>query len=78
MNIATKIGVSFGNWLDHSHRTEELLSYLCEHIRKSSPNQVRTLIFAQGRTGSNLLENLLVSTGYFRKTGEKLNTQYKR
>ncbi|MGB3294581.1 MAG: hypothetical protein WBB01_16475 [Phormidesmis sp.] len=34
------------------------------------------MIFAQGRTGSTLLENLLCSTGYFSENGEVLNTIY--
>ena len=34
--------------------------------------KIRLLIFAQGRTGSTLLESLLCSTGYFSKQGEIL------
>lgn len=34
------------------------------------------VIFAQGRTGSTLLEDLLSSTKYFQKYGEVLNCQY--
>ncbi|MEM6521234.1 MAG: hypothetical protein AAF892_05185 [Cyanobacteria bacterium P01_D01_bin.71] len=78
MSGLKNFGSAFSNWLDHSRRTEELLSYLAEYTRTSLPEQKRLIIFAQGRTGSNLLENLLVSTGYFRKNGEKLNTQYKQ
>ena len=37
-------------------------------------NSVRVVIFAQGRTGSTLLESLLGSTGHFRPHGELLNT----
>lgn len=34
--------------------------------------KVKVLIFGQGRTGSTLLESLLVSSGYFQKNGELL------
>ncbi|WP_157620617.1 hypothetical protein [Synechococcus sp. PCC 7335] len=34
------------------------------------------MIFAQGRTGSTLLESLLCSSGYFGQNGELLNTRY--
>ena len=44
-----------------------LASYLMPQNKK-----VRLLIFAQGRTGSTLLESLLCSTGYFSKQGEPL------
>lgn len=37
---------------------------------------MRCLIFAQGRTGSTLLEDLISSTGYFNKRGEVLNTEF--
>jgi LPS sulfotransferase NodH len=40
------------------------------NIRKN--NSKRVLIFAQGRTGSTLLEDLLCSTSYFNKRGEIL------
>lgn len=37
-----------------------------------STKKVKLLIFAQGRSGSTLLESLLCSTGYFSKQGEPL------
>ncbi|MEM0964361.1 MAG: hypothetical protein AAGK21_17675, partial [Bacteroidota bacterium] len=38
----------------------------------TAEGSVRTLLFAQGRTGSTLLESLLASTGHFRQNGEVL------
>ena len=43
----------------------------------TSSNQIKAVIFAQGRTGSSLLESLLCSTGYFTKNGELLNKNKK-
>jgi hypothetical protein len=57
------------------HRGQELLSYFFDLIKPASPSQVRVVIFAQGRTGSSLLESLLCSTGQFRRNGELLNTR---
>jgi len=48
--------------------------YFVNFIKLIPPDQIRVLIFAQGRTGSTLLENLLCSTAYFRENGELLNT----
>lgn len=43
------------------------------HFKKyRKTNSKRVLIFAQGRTGSTLLEHLLCSTSYFKKGGEIL------
>ena len=41
-------------------------------LRPPAPGGVRTLIFAQGRTGSTVLESLVGSTGHFVKNGEVL------
>ena len=49
------------------------MAYLFNAIKTKSPDQVRAVIFAQGRTGSTLLESLLCSTGHFFKNGELLN-----
>ena len=49
------------------------MAYLFNAIKTKSPDQVRVVIFAQGRTGSTLLESLLCSTGHFFKNGELLN-----
>ena len=38
--------------------------------------KVKLLIFAQGRSGSTLLESLLCSTGYFSKQGEPLGIYF--
>ena len=40
--------------------------------RSVDPKQVRALIFAQGRTGSTLLEKLICATGHFAGYGELL------
>lgn len=58
-------------------RFEETVSYGHNYLKQPDSDQIRVLIFAQGRTGSTLLESLLVSTGHFRRHGEILNTEYK-
>lgn len=60
------------NWLEYRH--QEGMSYLVNFIKPLPPDQVRLLIFGQGRTGSTLLESLLCSTTYFRANGELLST----
>ena len=58
-------------------RFREAIAYLSNYVKPSAPSDaVRVVIFAQGRTGSTLLENLLCSSGYFRENGELLNTRY--
>ncbi|GGB75533.1 hypothetical protein [Blastomonas aquatica] len=49
----------------------ELKAYF-RSIFSRAPKSRRILIFAQGRTGSTLLESLLESTGYFHGKGEVL------
>lgn len=57
------------------YRSREIFSYILNYVKKPKrSSSVRVVIFAQGRTGSTLLENLLCSTGYFRQNGELLNT----
>ena len=55
------------------YRSLEAIAYLLDSTRPQ-PNSLRVVIFAQGRTGSTLLESLLCSTGYFRPHGELLDT----
>lgn len=57
-----------------TYRGRELMAYASYYGRPQPDNQVRVVIFAQGRTGSTLLESLLASTGYFQLNGELLNT----
>ncbi|NEQ68736.1 MAG: hypothetical protein F6K21_25190 [Symploca sp. SIO2D2] len=57
---------------------DELISYGSDFLMDSGQSQKRVLIFAQGRTGSTVLENLLCSTGHFSENGELLNTTFKR
>lgn len=52
-------------------RVQELRVYL-RAIRSSTRPSTRLLIFAQGRTGTTLLESLLSSTGLFKANGEPL------
>jgi LPS sulfotransferase NodH len=54
-------------------RAQELANYRDSFFKPMPLDQVRLLIFGQGRTGSTLLESLLVSTGHFRRNGELLN-----
>jgi hypothetical protein len=56
------------------HRSHEAIAYLFNYIKLAPLDQVRVVIFGQGRTGSTLLENLLCSSGHFRQNGELLNT----
>lgn len=58
-------------------RIQEVGAYFCEFTREDTADRVRALIFAQGRTGSTLLESLLCSTGHFRENGELLNTDWR-
>jgi LPS sulfotransferase NodH len=53
--------------------SEELSAYYAYYTRKSRPEQRHLLIFAQGRTGSSLLEALLESTGNLKAHGEILS-----
>jgi len=48
----------------------EWISYYCHIAKSDSPEQRRVVIFAQGRTGSTLLEDLIFRTGHFQKYGE--------
>lgn len=60
-----------------THRFQEVNAYLSHYTKDSvPPSAVRVVIFAQGRTGSTLLENLLCSSSYFRQNGELLDTRY--
>lgn len=48
----------------------ELIAYYCHYFKQKSENQVKVVIFAQGRTGSTLLEDLLSKAGDFQSYGE--------
>ena len=50
----------------------ELKAYYFYFAKPKPASQTRVLIFAQGRTGSTLLENLICSTGHFQSRGELL------
>ncbi len=56
------------------HRLIEAGSYFHNITKPLPSNQIRLLIFGQGRTGSTLLESLICSTGYFHINGELLRT----
>jgi LPS sulfotransferase NodH len=56
------------------HRLIEAKNYFYNSVKSTTPDNVRLLIFGQGRTGSSLLESLICSTGYFFRNGELLNT----
>lgn len=49
-----------------------LKPYFYYFLKQKRTNSIRVLIFAQGRTGSTLLESLLCSTSYFEGGGEIL------
>ena len=56
----------------------ERIAYYHYRFKQNPPDQVRAVIFSQGRTGSTLLENLIASTGAFRSHGELLSGEVKR
>ena len=56
-----------------TNRGRELMAYASCYSRSRPAGQARVVIFAQGRTGSTLLESLLASSGHFRAHGELLN-----
>ena len=70
--VVTKIAKKAKNYIYFN--CKEAKSYFYNFIKPIYPNQVRLLIFGQGRSGSTLLENLICSTGYFSEEGELLNT----
>jgi hypothetical protein len=59
------------HWISAS--ASEVKNYSTNIIKTTPSNQVRLLIFGQGRTGSTLLESLLVSTGHFEGGSELLS-----
>lgn len=56
----------------------ELEAYFYRCTREDRTDRARAIIFAQGRTGSTLLESLLCSIGHFSRNGELLNTSHYR
>jgi len=54
-------------------RRQELRNYLDDALRKPRQDAKHVLIFAQGRSGTTLLESLLCSTGHFTGLGEPLH-----
>ena len=56
------------------HRVIEAINYFHNSVKSTTPDNVRLLIFGQGRSGSTLLESLICSTGHFYENGELLNT----
>lgn len=54
------------------------LSAYRRHFLGPRSSAVRALIFAQGRTGTTLLENLLCSSGHFSRNGEVLKPRTHR
>lgn len=54
-------------------RWRELRGYLFDVLSRPNPNARHVLIYAPGRSGTTLLESLLVSTGHFEGLGEPLH-----
>lgn len=54
-------------------RALELRSAVQDALKRPQPDARHVLIYAQGRTGTTLLESLLVSTGHFVGLGEPLH-----
>ena len=59
-----------------AHRYREGAGYLSYFMKPMTTDPVRLVIFAQGRTGSTLLESLLCSTRHFRRNGELLKARH--
>lgn len=59
-------------WL--AMRFRELKSYSADLAFSKNVDRTHVLIFAQGRSGTTLLESLLTSTGHFIGLGEPLHT----
>lgn len=57
-------------------RFREFRAYLAYYFLPEPKNQKKVLIYAQGRTGSTLLESLLSSNNSFLPHGELLTTAY--
>jgi LPS sulfotransferase NodH len=60
---------------------KEWMAYLAFYLKPYPPEQTRIVLFAQGRTGSTLLENLICSTNNFQANGELIsqhNSPFKR
>ena len=57
-------------------RSREALAYLFNYTKSKPSDSVRAVIFAQGRTGSSLLESLLCSSQHFRQNGELLSAAH--
>lgn len=57
-------------------RSREALSYIFNYTKSKPSDSVRAVIFAQGRTGSSLLESLLCSSRHFRQNGELLSVAH--
>ena len=56
-------------------RGHEMRAYMADHKRPSaSVSKKNVLIYGQGRSGTTLLESLMVSTGHFTGYHEALNT----
>jgi LPS sulfotransferase NodH len=59
-----------------TRREREVGPFLRDLWLPYPPDQARVVIFAQGRTGSTLLEHLICSTGHFEPNGEILNVDF--
>jgi len=70
MNVITLVKKTRKNL---GYRAIEAISYFYYFAKPLPSDQIRVLIFGQGRSGSTLLENLICSTGYFRQNGELLS-----
>lgn len=66
-----RIGVKMNSIM--GPRIDEGINYICDAVRQAKRDQVRMVIFGQGRSGSTLLESLIASTGHFVKYGELLD-----
>ncbi|MCP4553420.1 MAG: hypothetical protein GY834_15575, partial [Bacteroidetes bacterium] len=63
------------------YRIDRVVCYLFYFISLKRKDSLKVVIFAQGRTGSTLLEGLICSTGYIKEGGEQfrksgINTKY--
>ena len=71
MSFLTRL-VKAGGHLNIRRRFSVVKNYIWSFKKTKPSDQVRAVIFAQGRSGSSVLESLICSTGYFALNGEIL------
>lgn len=74
MQLGTIRKLGWRKWA--RRRLDVPAAYAADMLLPKREDRRKLVIFAQGRTGSTLLEKLLCSTGYFRESGELLSSSF--